>query len=110
MLSCVKRAVWIIEAEAGGLQLWEKGGRWQGTVREDTHPLGGLWVEALKPVQVQVTLGLESQNNNNNNNNRTGTNWRVAWDTKEKNYSELESQRSVSGGEAAISVRKKGTQ
>lgn len=26
-LSCVRRAVWIVKAEAGGLQLWEKGGR-----------------------------------------------------------------------------------
>lgn len=58
-MSCVRRAVWTIEAETGGLGLWEKGGRGQdeGGRRyppRQCTPQVALWVGALKPVQVQV--------------------------------------------------------
>lgn len=66
-MSCVRRAVWIIEAETGGLGLWEKGGRVQDEGRRrypslQCTPQVALWVEALKPVQVQVIFWLEKQN------------------------------------------------
>lgn len=87
-LSCVRRAVWIVEAETGGLQLWEKGGRGQDEGRRG-HP-------STPQCTPQATCGLELWGQykyrwllvgKTNPNNKTSTNQSVAWDAKEKTYS-----------------------